>query len=367
MSAPTAGPRTASLSDVGRRRPSNQDQYGEFSGPDGTRLLVCCDGMGGHHGGETASRIAVEVIGETVSAGGEAPEALLRRAFEEANRCIRVRAGEDPGLSGMGTTGVALLLGGDGAAWVAHVGDSRAYRVRDGAIEQLTQDHSIVAEQVRLGVVTPDEAATMPHNELSRAIGAAPVIEVDVAQLDAREGDRFLLCSDGLWNLVSDEEIGAALVRESPELAVTRLVALANQRGGTDNVTVQVLALGDDPVLGSGACDPDQAGGSAGSAAASDAWEMADPGEDSATFAAPGEASVDEAWARAVASARERRNRTMRRAALAAALVTVLLLGALGWLYVFATPAGPTSSTAIGVGGASADPLPAVGAGGEEP
>ncbi len=237
--------RSASLSDVGRRRSSNQDFCGEFERRDGSWLLVCCDGMGGHQGGETASRLAVETIAEVVLAEERfEPEMLLEQALQEAHQRIQRQAREEPALRGMGTTVVAMLYAGGAEAWVAHVGDARLYRIRGGRAEQLTQDHSIVAEQLRRGLITSAQASQMPHNELSRALGASAVLEVDVARHEAEDGDRFVLCSDGLWNLVNERELAEAVLQGDPEQAVQALVARANERGGTDNVTVQVLQVG---------------------------------------------------------------------------------------------------------------------------
>jgi serine/threonine protein phosphatase PrpC len=241
MSAPVV---TVSLSDVGRRRRANQDFCAEFPGASGSTLLVCCDGMGGHQGGEVASQLAAATIGEAFDAAEGDPATRLERAFKEANRRVRERAAADTKLDGMGTTAVALYFDGAATAWIASVGDSRAYRVRRGSVEQLTKDHSVVAELLRLGRISAADAARQPHNQLARAIGAEDDVEVDTAKHDALDGDRWLLCSDGLWNLVDEREIADRLNRESPEDAARKLVESANERGGTDNVTVQVLAIG---------------------------------------------------------------------------------------------------------------------------
>jgi protein phosphatase len=242
---------TASLTDVGRRRASNQDAFGELMAASGARLLVVADGMGGHAGGATASRVAVEIIEEVVGRSTEAPETLLRAALETANSRVHEEAQKDASLSGMGTTGVALLFQPDGSAWVAHVGDSRAYRLRDGKLEQLTPDHSLVAELERRGMITAEEAQAHPRrNEVLRSIGVEPEVEVDVAQVDARPGDQYLLCSDGLSGVVNDDEIAAELLRAPPEVAARRLVDAANERGGPDNITVQIARV---PVSGAAA------------------------------------------------------------------------------------------------------------------
>ncbi len=239
--------RAASLSDVGLRRSTNQDSYGEFERGPGTRLWVVADGMGGHRGGETASRVAVETMGRVFgeTPDGTAPPELLRAAFEHANAEVHDLARRTPELAGMGTTGVALLLR-DGSAWVGHVGDSRAYRMRGGRLEAMTQDHSLVAELQRRGFVTAEEAAVHPRrNEVLRSIGIEPEVQVDLAAISVEPGDRFLLCSDGLCGVVPEDEIAPVLASDAPERAVRRLVELAIARGAPDNVTVQVVAIGD--------------------------------------------------------------------------------------------------------------------------
>ena len=235
---------TASLSDVGRRRASNQDACGGLVTSRGARLLVVADGMGGHAGGETASRVAVETVEEFVGCSAGDPAWLLRAALEAANRRIYEEARSDPSLSGMGTTGVALLFPSSGSAWVAHVGDSRAYRLRGGRLEQLTPDHSLVAELERRGMITAAEARVHPRrNEVLRCIGVDPDVDVDVAPVDVQPGDQYLLCSDGLCGVLTDEEMAAELLCASPELAAGRLVDAANERGGPDNITVQIARI----------------------------------------------------------------------------------------------------------------------------
>src|SRR5262245_55019100 len=234
-----------SLSDVGQKRSTNQDAYGSFVRPGGERLLVIADGMGGHRGGEIASQVAVAAIEAAFEASSAAPDELLLDAFQEANVRVRERAHREPALAGMGTTGVALWLGRKGRAWVAHVGDSRAYRLRDGVLEPLTADHSVVGELLRRGLLSPAEADAHPRrNELIRSIGAMEEMEIDVAQVDARPGDRFLLCSDGLCCVVDDAEIGQVLSRASTDEAAHELIEIAKARGGPDNITVQIVAVG---------------------------------------------------------------------------------------------------------------------------
>ena len=235
---------TASRSDVGRVRSVNQDVCGEFENAEGYRLLVVADGMGGHSGGETASRLALENIGRVFRSDFAEPGTLLARAFRVANDEIFRVGASDPALHGMGTTGVAILIGPGEEGWVAHIGDSRAYRLRDGRFEQLTEDHSWVHEEIRRGKITADEAREHPmKNVLLRSIGVVPNAEATVTPIDLKLQDCFLLCSDGLWGEVGDRAIAEVLARESPSRAVGELVDLANAHGGSDNVTVQVAGL----------------------------------------------------------------------------------------------------------------------------
>jgi len=238
------GMRTASQSDVGRARHENQDAHGEFQSRTGERLLVVADGMGGHVGGATASRICVETLGAALVDTDDAPDVRLRRGLALANERIRETAERQPELAGMGTTAVALLFGADARAWLGWVGDSRAYRWRAGELEALSSDHSVVAEWVRAGILRADEADKHPRrNELLRALGANEQLESEVTELEVRAGDRFLLCTDGLSAVVPGAEIAAVVGFEEPELAAKKLVAMANERGGPDNVTVVIALL----------------------------------------------------------------------------------------------------------------------------
>ncbi len=320
---------TASLSDVGRKRRNNQDHCGEFN-PGVGRLMVCCDGMGGHKGGEVASQLAVETIGASFAEADGNPAERLHSAFEAAHDRVQLEARTRPELHGMGTTGVVLYYDGEGAAWIAHVGDSRAYLLRDGAIRQLTDDHSIIAELLRAGRITPEQAALHPHNELSRAIGASDGdVHVDCARHDALDGDRFLLCSDGLWNLVQDREIAEVLAHEDPASAVRTLVARANERGGTDNVTVQVLGLGES--RGILPADPD-ATEHAANAALAFAKPSAREGQAETQAVSLADVDVNAIWAQAQRDASAKRDRRLRAALVGAAVIATLLLGALLWL-----------------------------------
>lgn len=237
-------PQIAGATDVGVVRAVNQDAFGHFE--DAQRqeiLLVVADGLGGHLGGEVASQLAVETLGQLAFSGAEDPATRLRHAIEHANRQIYEAAHRDPALDGMGTTVVCLLLAESGPSYVGHVGDSRFYRIRERQIEALTEDHSLVATLVRDGLLTEAEAREDPRrHQILRALGVYPETEVDLAPVDLRVGDRVLLCSDGLNGLLTDDEILAiSQASERAEDATRSLIAAANDAGGTDNVTV-VLA-----------------------------------------------------------------------------------------------------------------------------
>jgi len=222
-------------SEPGRVRPGNQDAVYSGVDPAGKRgcLLVVADGMGGENAGEVASRIAVDSVVSAYFNSSEPPCTALRAAFLEANRSV-LRASQTPEKSRMGTTCSALALLDDYAC-IAHVGDSRIYRLRRGCFERLTRAHSLWAEQVERGVLSP--AARAGQNVLTRVIGGPDDLEVDIVdRIDLRDGDRFLLCSDGLWGLVTDPEIAAYMQAEDEE-SCGRLVCLANERGGPDNVS----------------------------------------------------------------------------------------------------------------------------------
>jgi protein phosphatase len=234
----------AVLSDIGRKRATNQDAHRELVGPHGDRLLILADGMGGHSGGEIASELACEAIQRAFDRADADPPAMLRHAFRVAHARIRQRADSQPELYGMGTTGVTLWIDTASRGWIAHVGDSRAYRLREGQLELLTADHSVVAEMLRRGLLSPAQAQDHPRrNELFRSIGGGDELQIDLQQVDVRPGDRFLLCSDGLSSVVDGSLIASVLASEAPSQAVRTLVELANSRGGPDNVTVQIVAV----------------------------------------------------------------------------------------------------------------------------
>lgn len=238
--------------DVGRVRSANEDNF-VCHIPAKRRqkaakgcLLVVCDGMGGALGGQIASRMAVEVISEVYYMhSSKDPSAALQAAIIEANRHIFDRSRNEQELRGMGTTAVAVALFGD-KMHLAHVGDSRCYLVREGTIRQLTEDHTLVQKMVNDGLITDEEARKHPESHiLSRSVGVGPEVEVDVLQppQELHSGDKLVLCSDGLSGLVEDQEILAAATAAAPQEAIQQLIALANERGGTDNITVQVVSV----------------------------------------------------------------------------------------------------------------------------
>ena len=234
----------ASQSDVGRARSENQDACAELSNHAGERLFVTADGMGGHRGGATASALCLEVVAREFEVEDRAPALRVALGLEQASAAIHKRSREEPELEGMGAAAVSLLLSPDGTAFVAWVGDSRAYRLRDGALESLTRDHSLVAEWARSGVLSADEAGSHPkRHELTRAIGVRSEVSVDVEPVDVRAGDRFLLCSDGLCAVVPESDIAALLGDGAPAAAARALIDAANELGGPDNVTVQVAQI----------------------------------------------------------------------------------------------------------------------------
>lgn len=234
-------------SDPGKVREKNEDDFGYFVGGD-RRLLVVADGMGGEAGGQEASRTAVATARRLFEAedGTTRPvRDLLEATVAEANAALLARQDVVPELKGMGTTLELLLIEGDRVSW-AHVGDSRVYRVRGGVAERLTKDHTRVQQMLEGGLLSPEEAAEHPQrNVLSRAVGRAgnlsPDVVVDEPILD---GDSFLLCSDGLCDLVKDDEIAWFVDRCEPQDACHRLVRLALDRGGHDNTTVLVAYKG---------------------------------------------------------------------------------------------------------------------------
>lgn len=200
-------------------------------------VFAVADGMGGHMAGEVASAMAIDAVQKTVNAGVQPGIASLREMVRSAHEAIYAHATSHRECADMGTT-LSMLWRAGGYAYIAHVGDSRIYRLRDGQLDQITQDHSLVEELVRAGVITHEQARTHPRrNIITRALGTRGENEPDMLAADVRKGDLWLLCSDGLTGMVEDEEIRRTLCACSLEEAADRLLALALKAGGKDNVT----------------------------------------------------------------------------------------------------------------------------------
>jgi len=246
----------AGKTDVGCVRTNNEDNFGYDAA---LGIFVLCDGMGGQAAGEVASELSVNAVLAYLRQGPGGDEFTafdpsegisedahrLRDALRAANQAVRDAIAADEGRDGMGTTVVAALLRGKKAA-IAHVGDSRVYLIREHTIEQVTQDHSLVMEQVRRGLITLEDAANSPiQNIITRALGVAETVEVDVSEHELAEGDTLLLCSDVLTRHVSDEEIVARIVAASSlDAACDDLINAAKDAGGSDNITCLLVRVG---------------------------------------------------------------------------------------------------------------------------
>ena len=228
--------RAAVATDVGRARERNEDAY-LLDDP----LFAVADGMGGHRGGNVASTLAVEVLGQAAKVADRS-RATLMQEFREANRRVLETGTEDPALHGMGTTLTAVRVVGAGAL-IAHVGDSRAYLLRDGELHLLTEDHTLVQRMVREGKLSREGARHHPQRSiLTRALGVEDDLPVDEVTLPLRGGDRLLLCTDGLTGMLSEDSIRDILLGESEsQNACEKLVDEANRAGGDDNITVVVM------------------------------------------------------------------------------------------------------------------------------
>jgi len=239
----------AAITDIGCEREINEDRYAVIDSPAG-RAWIVCDGMGGSLGGELAAQLAIDAIRRALESrdfddGGTA----IRFAVEEANRTIVLRR-QNPAFSSMGTTIVGVLIQGDEVV-LTHAGDSRAYLVRDGELQQLTVDHTYVQDLVDRGAISSEEALSHPQSHvLTRCLGAEPRLSLEAQQYwiwDVGPGepeDRLVLCSDGLYSLVTEEEMAAAVTSRSPQESCVHLVELAKERGGFDNITLAILPLG---------------------------------------------------------------------------------------------------------------------------
>lgn len=244
----------ACMSDPGRQRPGNEDYWGKFPEDNADlnykkgQLFIVADGMGGHTRGREASETAVNIIQqEYYSYLSMNIHLSLKDAFDQANTQIYLKGGSFDQSIKMGTTGSALVLSGD-MAFIAHVGDSRVYKMSSDRIEQITQDHSFIAEMKQKGILTEEEAKHHPRrSEINRALGIMPHVEVDIIDnIPLMPGDRYILCTDGL-NKVSPAEIKEIVLKHNAQLAAESLIKLANERGGEDNITVQVIHINEKP------------------------------------------------------------------------------------------------------------------------
>ena len=228
--------------DTGRKRRRNEDAY-VVEPP----LFAIADGMGGAQAGELASSLAAGAVREDEAAAGSG-ERRVAELIQEANRRVYERSSQDAAASGMGTTMTVAFVGDANVAF-GHVGDSRAYLIRDGKLEQLTEDHSLVAELVRSGKLSPEEAETHPQRSVStRARGTDPDVDVDTFSIETAPGDLFMLCSDGLTSMVEDDVILQTIEknRDNLQTAAKALIRAANKGGGEDNITVVFFEIGED-------------------------------------------------------------------------------------------------------------------------
>ena len=225
---------------VGRVRSVNQDAY--YTPAAGEKFAVVADGMGGHRAGEIASKVAVEEFTKWLRCAPRPGEDTLRYAVTEANRAIYIKAKLEPDKAGMGTTLTALWFDSS-RAYLAHVGDSRAYLLRDGEISQISRDHSLVAEMLERGEIKPDQARVHPQRHyITRALGTSAYVTPDIDHFERREGDVWLLCSDGLTNYLEKNELEELLNGKSDwQQKVSLMVELALRRGGSDNITALVV------------------------------------------------------------------------------------------------------------------------------
>lgn len=246
------GVELASLTDVGCQRQNNEDRYGYWEAASDEqfersgRLAIVADGMGGYEGGQEASRIAVETVEELYSHGStEDPQSLLASGMQAAHRRILDYADRHPQNRGMGTTCTAISIVGD-RLFFAHVGDSRLYRLRGDRLSRLSRDHSYVSRLVESGAIRAEDAESHPQRHiLTAALGAGQEITPDVPAepVGLASEDTVLLCTDGLWSMVSDDELQQTISATAPLAACHSLVEMAKRRGGPDNITLQILRI----------------------------------------------------------------------------------------------------------------------------
>jgi serine/threonine protein phosphatase PrpC len=240
--------RTANRSDIGRNRLVNEDRAWVSQLDNGMTIAIVADGLGGHQAGDVASQLAVDTFREAVQdmkdgLSLEEAKTVLRQAILQSNEVVHEMAVHNEHYHNMGTTVVTALLM-EGSGIIGHIGDSRAYKIKDGAIRQLTEDHTLVNELAKSGQISLEEAANHPRkNVLTRALGTDRYVEVDIRAFSWSEGDILLLCSDGLSNMVSEEQMLETLSTDEQDLdnRAVQLIDMALQAGGDDNITVIVL------------------------------------------------------------------------------------------------------------------------------
>jgi serine/threonine protein phosphatase PrpC len=247
------GVELASLTDVGCQRENNEDSYGYWEPANDAdfaavgRLVIVADGMGGHDGGQIASRLAVDTITEAYAGASDPdPQKRLLTALDQAHRSIQQRASHSPRLNSMGTTCTACALV-KARLYFVHVGDSRLYLLREGKLRILSRDHTLIARLIEKNLIRPDQAHDHPQKHvLTSALGVPDDgMEIDTPPepLPLHQGDTLMICTDGLWGQIEASEIERTLASQSPDIACRSLVKLAKDRGGPDNITVQVLRI----------------------------------------------------------------------------------------------------------------------------
>lgn len=238
---------SVAMTDVGRKRKVNQDYVYASDFPVGNlpNLYIVADGMGGHKAGDLASSYAVEKLVEAVTRSADTrPALILQKAIRYANYCLYEKAAESEDYHGMGTTLVVMTVFGQ-EALAANIGDSRLYEVAEGRIRQISRDHSLVAELVRKGELSPEEARRHPDkNIITRALGIQEEAELDLFPFPVEKGDRYLLCSDGLSNMVEDTELGRIVGQDNNLYDIAeQLIGTANENGGLDNIAVVLVEI----------------------------------------------------------------------------------------------------------------------------